>query len=114
MPAGSVSRHSVSVLAVVLTDDGVGGGVVAGGGVVTGGGVVGVVAGSGVVDVVTGSGVVGVVAGGGVFLVVVGIAVSAGVVLEIMGKNDNESYIIRNTGTTNHTNSKYWDNETYI
>ena len=64
MPAGSVSRHSVSVLAVVLS-------------------------------------VVGV--GGGVFLVVVGIAVSAGVVLEIMGKNDNESYIIRNTGTTKHT-----------
>ena len=97
MPAGSVSRHSVSVLAVVLTDVGVGGGVV------TGGGVVGVVTGSGVVDVVAGGDVVGVVSGGGVFLVVVGIAVSAGVVLEIMGKNDNESYIIRNTGTTKHT-----------
>ena len=97
MPAGSVSRHSVSVLAVVLTDVGVGGGVV------TGGGVVGVVTGSGVVDVVAGGDVVGVVSDGGVFLVVVGIAVSAGVVLEIMGKIDNESYIIRNTGTTNHT-----------
>ena len=57
-PAGSVSRHSVSVLAVVNT---------AGGGVVTGGSVVG--------D-----------AGGGVFLVVAGIAVSAGIVLEITGK----------------------------
>ena len=58
MPSGSVSRHSVSVLAVVNT---------AGGGVVTGGSVVG--------D-----------GGGVVFLVVAGIAVSAGIVLEITGK----------------------------
>ena len=58
MPSGSVSRHSVSVLAVVNT---------AGGGVVTGGSVVGN-------------------GGGVVFLVVAGIAVSAGIVLEITGK----------------------------
>ena len=105
MPPGSVSRHSVSVLAVVLTGVGVGGGVVSGDGVVTGSGVVGVVA---------GGGVVGVVAGGGVFLVVVGIAVSAGVVLkswEIPGQRithntkywHNEAYIILNSSTTKHT-----------
>ena len=99
MPPGSVSRHSVSVLAVVLTGVGVGGGVVTG---------------SGVVGVVAGGGVVGVVAGGGVFLVVVGIAVSAGVVLkswEIPGQRithntkywHNEAYIILNSSTTKHT-----------
>ena len=67
MPPGSVSRHSVSVLAVVLTDVGVGGGVVAGGGVVTGGGVV-----AGAV-----AGVVGGVVAGVVVVVTCGIVVAA-------------------------------------
>ena len=75
MPPGSVSRHSVSVLAVVLTDVGVGGGVVAGGGVVTGGGVVaGAVA--GVVGGVV-AGVVGGVVAGVVVVVTCGIVVAA-------------------------------------
>ena len=114
MPPGSVSRHSVSVF-VVVTDVGV----VAGGGVVTGSGVVGVVTGSGVDGVVTGSGAVdvveggdvaGVVSDGGVFLVVVGIAVSAGVVLEIMGKIANYiKYEI--PGQRIIYNTKYRDNE---
>ena len=45
MPSGSVSRHSESLLAVVLTDVGAGGGVAAGD-VVTGGGVVGAAVGT--------------------------------------------------------------------
>ena len=78
MPAGSVSRHSVSVLAVVLTDVGVGSGVVAGGGVVVG-------AGDGVVDGVVGgvvAGVVeGVVAGGAVVVSGVVVVVPCGIVV---------------------------------
>ena len=45
MPSGSVSRHSGSLLAVVLTDVGAGGGVAAGD-VVTGGGVAGAAVGT--------------------------------------------------------------------
>ena len=91
MPAGSVSRHSVSVLVVVLTDVGVGGGVVAGSGVVTGGGVVigagdGVVA--GIVEGVVGGVVAGVVDGvvAGVVVVTCGIVVAARV-FEIRNNN---------------------------
>ena len=50
MPSGSVSRHSVSALAVVHTDVGAGGGCVAGD-VVTDGGVVGVVVVVGIAEI---------------------------------------------------------------
>ena len=77
MPAGSVSRHSESVLAVVLTDVGAGSGVVAGGGVVVG-------AGDGVVDGVVGGVVAGVVEGvaaGGAVVVSGVVVVTCGIVV---------------------------------